>query len=98
MRPGLIHPRYQQSNTIRPLPKHLRASLCAVTDLTHYPLDGDGAAVGHFASKSLAFHEVREDAGVGGKAGEGEAKVLVDTDDFFLVGGEFFCVSLVAVC
>jgi hypothetical protein len=42
----------------------------------------------------LLFHEVGEDAGVGGEAGEGEAEMLVDGDDFFLVRGEFFCVSL----
>jgi hypothetical protein len=40
------------------------------------------------------FHEVGEDAGVGGEAGEGEAEVFVDGDDFLLVGGELFCVSL----
>jgi len=42
----------------------------------------------------LLFHEVGEDAGVGGEAGEGEAEVFVDGDYFFLVGGEFFCVAL----
>lgn len=42
----------------------------------------------------MVLHEVGEDAGVGGETGEGEADVLVDGDYFFLVGGEFFCVSL----
>jgi hypothetical protein len=42
----------------------------------------------------LLLHEVGEDAGVGGQAGEGDAVVGVDGDDFALVGGEFFCVAL----
>ena len=42
----------------------------------------------------MLFHEVGEDAGVGGEAGEGDAEVGVYAEDFFLVGGEFFCVAL----
>jgi len=46
----------------------------------------------------LLLHEVGEDAGVGGEAGEGDAVVGVDGDDFALVGGEFFCVALYITC
>jgi len=42
----------------------------------------------------LLFHEVGEDAGVGGEAREGDAVVGVDGDYFLLVGGEFFGVAL----
>ena len=42
----------------------------------------------------MLLHEVGENAGVGGEAGKGEAEVLVDSDYFFLVRGEFFCVAL----
>ena len=34
----------------------------------------------------MLFHEVAEDAGVGGETGEGEAIVRVDGDDLLLVG------------
>ena len=61
--------------------------LCAVADLGHDALDGDGAAVGHAGREGLGFHEVGEDAGVGGEAGEGEGEVGVYADEFFLVGG-----------
>ena len=36
----------------------------------------------------MLFHEVGEDAGVGGEAGEGDANVFVDGDDFLLVDGK----------
>jgi hypothetical protein len=42
----------------------------------------------------LLLHEVGEDAGVRCEASEGEAQVLVDGDDFLLVGGELFCIAL----
>jgi len=42
----------------------------------------------------LLLHEIGEDAGVGGEAGEGEPEVRVELDDFFLIGGEFFGVAL----
>jgi hypothetical protein len=40
------------------------------------------------------FHEIGEYAGVRGEAGEGEAEMFVDGDDFLLVRGEFFGVTL----
>lgn len=42
----------------------------------------------------MLFHEVGEDTGVGGEAGEGYAVVCVNGDHFALVGREFFCVAL----
>lgn len=42
----------------------------------------------------MLAHEVREDAGIGGEAGERDAVVGVDGDDLLLVGGKFFCVAL----
>ena len=72
----------------------LRIGLRAVADHVDDALDGDGAAVGHFRGEGLLLHEVGEDAGVGGEAGEGDGEVVIDADDFLLVGGEFFCVSL----
>jgi hypothetical protein len=42
----------------------------------------------------LGFQEVGEDAGVRREACEGEAKMLVNYEDFLLVGREFFGVAL----
>lgn len=72
----------------------LRVCLGAVTDLGDDALEGDRAAVGHFRGERLLLHEVEEDAGVGGEAGDGDAEVVVYADYFLLVGGEFFGVSL----
>lgn len=72
----------------------LCVGLCAVADLSYDSVEGDGAAVCHSRAEGLLFHEVGEDAGVGAEAGDGDAHVCVDFDDFFLVRGEFFCVSL----
>ena len=57
-------------------------------------LERDGAAVGQARGERLLLHEVGEDTGVGGQAGEGEAQVLVDGDDLLLVGGELFGIAL----
>lgn len=65
-----------------------------VGDLVDDAFEGNGAAVGHLRGEGLLLHEVGEDAGVRGKAGEGEPEVRVKLDDFFLIGGEFFGVAL----
>ena len=94
MRSQLVDARDQQSHTIGAFAVVLRIGLGAVADHVDDALDGDGAAVGHLAGQGLLFHEVGEDAGVGGEAGEGHGEVVVDADDFLLVGGQFFGVSL----
>lgn len=77
----------------------LGVGLCAVANGGHEAFEGDGAAVGEAGGEGLLLHEVGEDAGVGGEAGEAEAEVLIDGDDFLLVGGELFCIALrVLVC
>lgn len=65
-----------------------------VADLCDNALEGDRPAVCHFRGEGLLLHEVEEDTGVGGEAGDGDAEVVIDADDFLLVGGEFFGVSL----
>ncbi len=94
MRSQLIYARNQQSDTVGAFAVLLRVDLRAVADHIDDALDGDGAAVGHFRGEGLLFHEVGENAGVGGEASESDGEMVVDTDDFFLVGGEFFCISL----
>ena len=78
MRSTLIYPRDQQADAVRSLAVVLRVGLGAVADGGHEARDGDCAAVGQAAGEGLLFHEVGEDAGVGGEAGEGEAEVLID--------------------
>ena len=75
MRSRLIHARNQQSYSIRSLIQHLRRRLSAVADLLDNSFERDGTAVGHAGGESLSFHEVGEDAGVGGEAGESEPEV-----------------------
>ena len=85
---------HQQAHAVRSVGVILGVGLGAVADLLDDAFDGDGAAVGHFGGERLAFHEVCEDAGVGGEASEGDTEVVIDVDDLFLVGGEVFCISL----
>ncbi len=91
---SLVDTCYQQSHTIRSFAVVLGIGLCAVADGGDEAFKRDGAAVGEAGGKGLLFHEVGEDAGVGGEASEGEAKVFVNDDDFLLVGGKLFCVTL----
>jgi hypothetical protein len=56
--------------------------------------DGHVAAVGEPVGQALLLHEVGEDAGVAGEAGDGDADMLVDGEELLLVGGEFFGVAL----
>ena len=91
---GLVDARDQEPDAVGPLAVVLRVGLRAVADGGDEAFEGDGAAVGQARGERLLFHEVGEDPGVGCEAGEGETKVLVDGDDFLLVGGELFCVAL----
>jgi len=61
--------------------------LCAVTDGGDEAFERDCATVCEAGGEGLLFHKVGEDAGVGGKAGEGEAEVFVYGNYLFLVGG-----------
>jgi hypothetical protein len=49
--------------------------------------EGDGSCIGQATGEGLLLHEVGEDAGVGGEAGESDAVVAVYLDDLLLVGG-----------
>ena len=72
----------------------LGVRLRAVTDGRDEAFEGDGTAVGQARGEGLLLHEVGKDTGVGCQAGERETEVLIDGDDFLLVGGELFCVAL----
>lgn len=94
MWPCLVHARDQQTNPIRSLPIMLCIGLSPVTYLSDDPFEGNGSAICHLRRERLLFHEVRQYPGVGREAGEGYAEMVVYTDDFLLVGGELFGVSL----
>ncbi len=89
-----VDARDQQADAVGSFAVLLRVGLGAVADAGGYLGEGDGAVVGQAGSEGLLFHEVGEDAGVGGEAREGDAVVGVDWDYLFLVGGEFFGVAL----
>lgn len=94
MRPCLVHPGHQQSNPIRPLVVDLGGDLRAVTDLRDDALERNSSPIRHLARHSLALHEVGKDPGVASQTGQCETEVRVEWNYLFLVGGEFFCVSL----
>ncbi len=75
---GFVHACDEESDTVWSLAIVLGIGLGAVTDERDEPGDGDCAAVGEAGREGLLFHEVREDAGVGGETGETESKVFVD--------------------
>lgn len=91
---GLVHACDEEPHAVRSFTIVLGIRLRAVADLGDNALEGDGSAVGHFRSEGLLLHEVEEDAGVGGETGDGNTEVVVYADDFLLVGGEFFGISL----
>jgi hypothetical protein len=72
----------------------LSVCLCAVTNRRDEAFEGDSAAVGEAGGERLLLHEVGEDSGIGCQSGEGEAEVLVDGNNFLLVGGKLFRVAL----
>jgi len=94
MRARLIDASNQEADAVGSFAVVLGVGLRAVADGGNEALERDGAAVRQARGQRLLLHEVGEDAGVGCEAGEREAEVLVDSDDFLLVGGELFCVSL----
>jgi hypothetical protein len=94
VRARLVDAGNEEPDAVGALTVVLRVGLCAVANRGHQALQRDGAAVGEAGGERLLFHEVGEDACIGGEAGEGEADMFVDGDDFLLVGGEFFCVAL----
>lgn len=91
---SLVDSTNQESNTVWSLSVVLCVRLGPVTDHSDNALKGDGAAVSHLGGERLLLHEIEEDTGVGCKASDGYAYVVVDTDEFLLIGGELFCVSL----
>ena len=94
MRTSFVDAGDKETHTVGPLAVVLGVGLCAVADTGDEAFEGDGAAVGEAGGERLLLHEVGEDAGVGGEACQRETEVLVDGDDFLLVGGELFCVAL----
>ena len=75
MRTCIVDSRNQQANAVRPLAIMLCVGLCAVTDLVNNTVKRDRATVGHFRGQGLLFHEVGENTGIGGEAGDRDTKV-----------------------
>ena len=94
MRPARVHAGDEQSDAVGAFAVVLGVGLGAVADTGGDVGEEDGAVVGQARGEGLLFHEVGEDAGVGGETGEGDAVVGVDGDDFALVGGELFGIAL----
>lgn len=92
---GLVDAGNEETHSVWSFTVVLGICLGAVADGSDEAFDGDGAVVGHAGGERLVFHEVGEDAGVGGETGERESNVFIDGDYFFLVRGEFFSISLV---
>ena len=84
----------QEADAVRPLAVLLGVDLSAVADAGRDLGELHGAVVGEAGGERLLFHEVGEDAGVGGEAGERDAVVGVDFDDLFLIGRQFLGISL----
>ena len=94
VRPLCVNPGYEQPYAIRALAVVLRVLLGFGADAVRYAAYGERAAVLEARGEALGFHEVAQDAPVGAEARQSDAHVGVDGDYLFLVGGEFFGVSL----
>lgn len=71
MRAGLVDTRNQQSDTIRPPSVVLGVDLSLLGNRVDDAFDGDGAGVEETGAHGLLTHKVAENAGIGGKTGEG---------------------------
>lgn len=94
MRAGIVHAGDEETNAVGALSVVLRVDLGFGADHVDEGADGHVAGVGEAVAEALLLHKVGEDAGVRGEAGDGDADVLVDGEEFLLVRGEFFCVAL----
>ena len=90
MRSSLINTCDQEADTVRALAVMLCVCLSAVGDRCDCGLDWKGAPVCEAGAEGLGLEEVRQDPAVGCEAGEAEAEVGVDCEDFLLIGGELF--------
>lgn len=90
MRSSLINTCDQETDTVWAFAVVLCICLSAVSNGCDCGLDWKGATVCEAGAERLGLEEVRQDAAVGGKAGEAEAKMGVDCEDLLLVGGELF--------
>ena len=75
----------QQAHAVGSAAVLLGVGLGAVGDARGDVGEQDGAVVCEARGEGLLAHEVGEDTGVGGEAGEGDAVVGVDGDDLLLV-------------
>lgn len=68
----------KESDTVRTTAVVLGVDLGFIGDGVYYTGYRDGAVVQEAGGHGLLAHEIGEDAGVGGEAGEGDAEVGVD--------------------
>lgn len=84
---ALVDARHQESDAVGPLAQMLGVLLGLLAEEVDEVAEGHVAAVGQAVAEALLLHEVGEDAGVRGEAGDGDADVLVDGEEFLLVRG-----------
>mmetsp|Transcript_32538 Transcript_32538/g.68747 ORF Transcript_32538/g.68747 Transcript_32538/m.68747 type:complete len:221 (-) Transcript_32538:94-756(-) len=89
VRTVLIKARQQQSHPVRPPDVRLRRPLMPIGQICGEASGGHGRAVDVLVIEALVAHPFGEGAGVGGEAGDADAEVIVDFEDFLLVRGEF---------
>ena len=61
---------HQQTNAVRSLSCHLGVPLGTISYLVDDAFNRDRATIGHLRGEGLLFHEIGEDAGIGGKTSE----------------------------
>ncbi len=87
-------PATSRPDAVGPLAVVLRVDLCLFADQLDQRPHGHRAAVGQAMAQTLLLHEVGEHARVRRQARDGDADVLVDQEELFLVRRELLCVSL----
>lgn len=97
MRAGRINTCNEEADTIWTTAVVLGVDLCAVADAVRDLGNGDRAIVGETGGERLLFHEVREDASVGGEASKSDTIVGVYWDDLLLIRRELFGITLQGV-
>lgn len=85
MGPALVDAGDEEADAVGSLAVALGVGLGLLPNHVDEGADGHGAAVGEAVAETLLLHEVGEDAGVRGEAGDGDAGVFVDGEELLLV-------------
>ena len=88
MRARVVHADHEEAHAVRPLAVLHRVELCAVSERSHEPRDGQGARVHQPRRERELAHVVAEHTRIAGEPGEAHAEVVINLEHLALVRRE----------